>query len=192
MTDTAEGEVTQDLFWITTLDEKFTDEQKTPVTAVDRGLIQVYYTPATRDPKPRSKHRPARSTARLFRAIEWSKGTKKTIEDARGKLSERFAGEPAIEAISDTFSERWKELHDGTTDKDPSLAWSANDSKKSSRKCKFCSNKVRRNRARPRCVSDGQQSLFYFALVAAVFDLERDAVAGKIKGFHGDSSASLP
>jgi len=32
-------------------------------------------------------------------------------------------------------------------------------------------------------LSDGQQSLFYFALAAAVFDLERDAVAGKIKGF---------
>jgi putative ATP-dependent endonuclease of the OLD family len=32
-------------------------------------------------------------------------------------------------------------------------------------------------------LSDGQQSLFYFALAAAVFDLERDAVAGKIRGF---------
>ncbi len=35
-------------------------------------------------------------------------------------------------------------------------------------------------------LSDGQQSLFYFALAAAVFDLERDAVAGKIKGFRAD------
>jgi hypothetical protein len=32
-------------------------------------------------------------------------------------------------------------------------------------------------------LSDGQQSLFYFALAAAVFDLERAAVAGKIGGF---------
>jgi putative ATP-dependent endonuclease of OLD family len=35
-------------------------------------------------------------------------------------------------------------------------------------------------------LSDGQQSLFYFALAAAVFDLERDAVADKIKGFRTD------
>ncbi|MCA6100069.1 hypothetical protein [Bradyrhizobium australafricanum] len=35
-------------------------------------------------------------------------------------------------------------------------------------------------------LSDGQQSLFYFALAAAVFDLERDAVATKIKGFRGE------
>jgi hypothetical protein len=35
-------------------------------------------------------------------------------------------------------------------------------------------------------LSDGQQSLFYFALAAAVFDLERDAVANKIKGFRGE------
>ncbi|HEY1859433.1 MAG TPA: AAA family ATPase [Gemmataceae bacterium] len=35
-------------------------------------------------------------------------------------------------------------------------------------------------------LSDGQQSLFYFALAAAVFDLERKAVADKIKGFRPD------
>jgi len=35
-------------------------------------------------------------------------------------------------------------------------------------------------------LSDGQQSLFYFALAAAIFDLERDAVTGKIKGFRTD------
>ena len=35
-------------------------------------------------------------------------------------------------------------------------------------------------------LSDGQQSLFYFALAAAVFDLERDVVTGKIDGFLDD------
>ena len=35
-------------------------------------------------------------------------------------------------------------------------------------------------------LSDGQQSLFYFALAAAVFDLERDAVAAKVKGFRAE------
>jgi hypothetical protein len=36
-------------------------------------------------------------------------------------------------------------------------------------------------------LSDGQQSLFYFALAAAVFDLEWKAVAKLIKGFHADA-----
>ena len=38
-------------------------------------------------------------------------------------------------------------------------------------------------------LSDGQQSLFYFALAAAVFDLERKAMADKIKGFDRMSFA---
>lgn len=35
-------------------------------------------------------------------------------------------------------------------------------------------------------LSDGQQSLFYFALAAAVFDLERKVVAGDVEGFLDD------
>lgn len=36
-------------------------------------------------------------------------------------------------------------------------------------------------------LSDGQQSLFYFALAAAVFDLERAVVAGTVDGFRDDT-----
>jgi putative ATP-dependent endonuclease of OLD family len=36
-------------------------------------------------------------------------------------------------------------------------------------------------------LSDGQQSLFYFALAAAVFDVERAAVSGQVQGFNRDN-----
>ncbi|WP_228255836.1 ATP-dependent nuclease [Pollutimonas thiosulfatoxidans] len=36
-------------------------------------------------------------------------------------------------------------------------------------------------------LSDGQQSLFYFALAAAIFDLEREVVAGTVGGFRDDA-----
>jgi putative ATP-dependent endonuclease of the OLD family len=119
---TAEGEVTQDLFWITTLDDNVTDEQKSKVAAVERGLVHVYYTPATRDPEAQIKATTGALVARLLRAIEWSKDTRKAIEDATAALSNAFAGEAAIGAISDALSKRWDELHDDASDKDPSLA----------------------------------------------------------------------
>jgi putative ATP-dependent endonuclease of OLD family len=119
---TAEGEVTQDLFWITTLDDDITDEQKSKVASVDRGLVHVYYTPATRDPEAQIKATTGALAARLLRAIEWSKGTRKAIGDATTALSGAFTGEAAIEAISEALSKRWSELHDDVTDKDPSLA----------------------------------------------------------------------
>ena len=40
-------------------------------------------------------------------------------------------------------------------------------------------------------LSDGQQSLFYFALASAVFDLERKVVAGEVEGFL-DDELSIP
>jgi putative ATP-dependent endonuclease of the OLD family len=40
-------------------------------------------------------------------------------------------------------------------------------------------------------LSDGQQSLFYFALAAAVFDLERQVVAGEVDGFR-DHQLRIP
>lgn len=184
---TAEGEVTQDLFWITTLDEKFTGEQKAPVTAVDRGLVQVYYTPATRDPEAQIKASAGALAARLLRAIAWSKSTKKSIEDATGKLSEVFASEPAIEAISNALSARWRDLHDGATDKDPSLELVSQRFEEIVAKAQVLFEQGPGGIERGLDVlSDGQQSLFYFALVAAVFDLERNAVSGTIKGFHSD------
>ncbi|MCA6100070.1 hypothetical protein [Bradyrhizobium australafricanum] len=59
--------------------------------------------------------------ARLIKAIEWSKGTRKAVDDATKKLSDALGGEAAIDAISKALSERWKELHDEETDTDPSL-----------------------------------------------------------------------
>lgn len=46
---TVEGEVSQELFWVDTLDSDPPDDKKHPVSGADRGLIQLFYTPASRD-----------------------------------------------------------------------------------------------------------------------------------------------
>ena len=184
---TAEGEVTQRLFWINTLDDKFTDEQKTPVTAIDRGLIHVYYTPASRDAEAQIKASTGALAARLLRAIEWSKVAKKSIEEATEKLSGAFSGEAAIKTISGALSQRWKDLHDGATDKDPGLALISQRFEDVVAKVQVLFEQGPGGIERGLDVlSDGQRSLFYFALAAAVFDLERDAVGGKVTGFRTD------
>lgn len=184
---TAEGEVTQDLFWITTLDDDVTDEQKSKVSAVDRGLVHVYYTPATRDPEAQIKATTGALAARLLRAIEWSKDARKAIGDATTALSDAFTEEAAIEAISEALSKRWRELHDDVTDKDPSIALISQRFEDVVAKVQVLFTQSTGPVERGLDVlSDGQQSLFYFALAAAVFDLERAAVTGNIEGFRTD------
>ena len=184
---TAEGEVTQELFWVDHLDDKVEDEHKHVVSASDRGLIQFYYTPASRDVSAQIRASTGALAARLLKAIEWSTKTRDAIDDATKKMSEAFRAEAAISAISSALGTRWKELHDDVTDTDPSLRLV---SKRFEEVVAHIHVMFQQGPAEIErgldVLSDGQQSLFYFALAAAVFDLERDAVAAKIKGFRAD------
>jgi putative ATP-dependent endonuclease of the OLD family len=182
---TAEGEVTQELFWVDHLKDKVETDDKHAVSPADRGLIQFYYTPASRDAATQIRATTGALAARLIKAIEWSKGTRKAVDDATKKLSDAFGGEAAIDAISKALNVRWKELHDEQTDTDPNLALV---SKRFEEVVAHIHVMFQHGPAKIErgldVLSDGQQSLFYFALAAAVFDLERDAVAAKVKGFR--------
>jgi len=189
---TADGEVTQELFWIDQLDEKIDDDHRHAVSPVDRGLIQLYYTPASRDAGAQIRATTGALAARLLRAIEWSKGTRDTIHAATKKLAEAFNAEAAIEAFNISLSNRWDELEESETDTDPGLTLISQRFEEVVAKIQvlFAQGLAEIQRGLE-VLSDGQRSLFYFALAAAVFDLERDAAAGKIKGFRADE-LSIP
>ncbi|WP_255991682.1 ATP-dependent nuclease [Chitinolyticbacter albus] len=181
---TAEGSVTQELFWISTLDTAIKDEQKIPVVAPDRGLIRVYYTPANRDAQAQIRATTGALAARLLKAIEWSKGTEKAIDKASEALAKAFEGEGAIQAIAASLKARWEELHDGDIDKAPGLSLISRrfEDVVSRIGVVFRHGPAGEDRGID-ALSDGQRSLFYFALAASVFELERDAANGKVKGF---------
>lgn len=184
---TADGEVTQELYWVHTLDDDIEDKDKHKVAATDRGLIQVYYTPAARDAGAQIRATTGALAARLLRAIEWSKKTREAVDAATKELSDAFGGEAAIAAISSALSDRWDELDDGS-DADPRLALIAQRFDQVVAKIQvlfqFGAGNIERGID---VLSDGQQSLFYFALAAAVFDLERKAVTKSIEGFQADA-----
>jgi putative ATP-dependent endonuclease of OLD family len=185
---TIEGEVSQELFWVDTLDDEPDEEACHPVSAADRGLIQLYYTPASRDAAAQVRATAGALAARLLRAIEWSSETEEAVQDATENLATAFEGESAIAAIGKALQTRWSGLHDDVVDTKPRLSLA-------SRRFEEIVNKIGvifeqgpdgRERGLD-ALSDGQQSLFYFALAAAVFDLEREVVEGTVDGFHGDT-----
>jgi putative ATP-dependent endonuclease of OLD family len=184
---TVEGEVSQELFWVDTLDADVTEDMRHPVSAADRGLIQLYYTPASRDAGAQVRATTGALAARLLRAIEWSSDTQDAVQEATDSLSAAFEGESAIAAIGIALEARWSGLHDDVVDTKPRLSLV-------SRRFEDVVNKIAvifeqgpdgQERGLD-ALSDGQQSLFYFALAAAVFDLERQVVAGKVEGFLDD------
>ena len=118
---TADGEITQELFWVETLDETVKDDERSTLSAADRALIQLYYTPASRDAARQVKATTGALAARLLRAIEWSEDTKTAVDEAQDKLTASFDEEAAIKAIATALDTRWSTLHDDESDTQPRL-----------------------------------------------------------------------
>lgn len=185
--NTVEGEVSQDLYWVDTLDEVPAPAKKHPVPPADRGLIQLYYTPASRDAGAQVRATTGALAARLLRAIEWSNDARDKVDGATEALTEAFEGEKSIAAIGKALQARWSTLHDEATDTNPRLSLVSRRFEEVVSKIAVIFEQGPDGHERGLdALSDGQQSLFYFALAAAVFDMERQVVTGKVEGFHKD------
>ncbi len=188
---TVEGEVTQELVWVETLDPVPAVDKRHPLSALDRGLIQLYYTPASRDATAQIKATTGALASRLLRAIEWSDETEEAVRETTTNLATAFEDETAIAAIGKAIQKRWSSLHDDDVDQKPKLSLV-------SRRFEEVVNKIAvifqlgpdGHERGLDALSDGQRSLFYFALAAAVFDLEREIVQGTVIGFRHDSLRS--
>lgn len=185
---TVEGEVSQELFWVDTLDDEPAEDECHPVSASDRGLIQLYYTPASRDAATQIRATTGALAARLLRAIEWSSETEDAVQEATENLAIAFEEESAIAAIGKALQARWSGLHDEVVDTKPRLSLVSRRFEEVVNKIAVIFEQGPDGQERGlEALSDGQQSLFYFALAAAVFDLEREVVAGTVKGFRDDT-----
>ena len=185
---TVDGEVSQDLFWVDSLDDDPAEDKCHPVSTADRGLVQLYYTPASRDPAAQVRATAGALAARLLRAIEWSSDTEEAVQEATDSLAEAFEGEEAIAAIGGALGKRWAGLHDEIVDTRPRLSLVSRRFEEVVSKIAVIFQQGPDGHERALGdLSDGQQSLFYFALAAAVFDLERAVVAGDVDGFRDDN-----
>ncbi len=184
---TVDGEVAQELFWVNTLEPDPNDGLKYPVSISERGLIRLYYTPASRDAAAQVRATTGALAARLLRAIAWSNTTQNAVDHASGVLETAFEAEDAIKAISEVLRKRWSDLHDEVVDTKPSLSLIGRRFEEVVRHIGVTFQQGPDGFQRGLdALSDGQQSLFYFALAAAVFDLERRAVAREVDGFCVD------
>lgn len=184
---TVEGEVSQDLYWVDTLDDVPAGAKKHPVPPADRGLIQLYYTPASRDAGAQVRATTGALAARLLRAIEWSDDARGSVDEAAEALTDAFEGEAAIAAIGKALQARWSSLHDDAVDTKPRLSLVSRRFEEVVSKIAVIFEQGPDGHERGLdALSDGQQSLFYFALAAAVFDMERQVVTGKVDGFQQD------
>lgn len=171
---TIDGDIEQKLWWVLTSNESPQNEDKVPCEASDRGLIQVHYVPAIRDPSSQLTMSAGAMLGRLLRSVAWSSETQQCIQDASAQIYQAFGREAAISEINQTLASKWKELHNDVFDAEPEFNIANRKFEEIIRNLNVVFRPTEFESERELdALSDGQKSLFYFSLVASVFEVER-------------------
>lgn len=184
---TIEGDVEQNLYWVDTLEPVPDGLAKHRVAPMDRSLVRLYYAPATRDAASQIRATTGALASRLLRAVVWAEKTRTALAEAAADIQSAFSAEDAIGALNSAIEGRWGELTDDPTSGEPRLSLITRDFDEVIRRLAVTFGSTDDGASLDvEQLSDGQQSLFYFALVAAVFDIEQQVVANTAKGFNAD------
>ena len=171
---TSEGFVEQNMYWILTGDDPVPDDKKQRVAPNERGLIQVHYVPANRNPAPELRSAARGRIGRLIRAISWGQGTRDVVEKASESIRQALSSEQPIAAINRVLQRRWNELQDDQAAASTELRFAGSSLEEIVRDVVVMFSPDGQGREIDlSALSDGQQSLFYMALVATMFDIER-------------------
>ncbi|WP_419837012.1 ATP-dependent nuclease [Candidatus Poriferisodalis sp.] len=181
-----DGTVTETLRAIRTLDSSYGDDDCSPLRPMDRSRIQMVYVPASRDG---ARHLTAFLKSRLWQAGQWTKKFRAAVDKAAAKVSDRFRAEPVVKVVEGALSERWKHLHRGEFDAQPTFRPMDRDLAQLVGKSQlvFSPSESGRERTADQ-LSDGQRSLLHIALTAATIDIEsKIASGGHVAEFNADT-----
>ncbi|WP_018045719.1 TOPRIM nucleotidyl transferase/hydrolase domain-containing protein [Methylobacterium sp. 88A] len=174
---TLDGVVEEALYWILGSEGvEFGDIdplRKRKVVPGDRGQVLVRYIPASRDVTALTQLT-VRSLGRsLMKAVKWEK--KAQIDALIAKASEELDQETAIIQVNTAINACWSQLNAAETGTIASLSILAPDLQQIVRAATMTLTPSSTGRVMGvEDLSDGQRSLFHFALVKALLDLKLD------------------
>jgi putative ATP-dependent endonuclease of the OLD family len=167
---TADGTIEQKYIAIRKIHGAFEPDDCVELRPTDRARIQAVYIPAVRDAAAQVT---ALLRGRLWRAIRWSDDFRTALTEHGGKLNELFSKEGSVATISQQLHARWNEIHSAGTYTTPVLKSLDILLEDFIRRVDVLFNPDEQGRDRSVSeLSDGQRSLFYLALAAAILDVE--------------------
>jgi predicted ATP-dependent endonuclease of OLD family len=187
---TVDGHIETRYWAVHTLDEIYSEDDRTSLPGAERARIQLIYVPASRDG---ARQVTAFLRGRLWRAARWSDQLCELVENSAKKISSKFHGEPATAAVEEALAKRWLELHGAGTHSTPRFEPIEPDVAKllSGAELLFQPDHDGSDRS-ARMLSDGQRSLLHMALTAATLDIENTLVAGSLAASFDMTAAHLP
>lgn len=185
------GDVEENIWVIDGDMEKPEDENKHRLSATQRNAIQVNYVPANRDPLIQLKYSSKAILGRLLKAIKWSDGEQESFETKAQEINQLAFANPALAELTKAINNNWLKLYKGRHLTQAELNFPVSDIDEILRliQLKFMpdatGSKVDTSR-----LSDGQKSLVYFAMIKALFDIDKATrqavISGKASNFDVD------
>lgn len=172
---TPDGNIDEDLRWITTLNDDFEWADCNRVQAVERGSVQLIYVPAARDAAGQVT---ALLKSRLWQAAKWSNRFRTRSAASARRIQRQFEREGPAQFVIERLSKRWKQLYEADTDTTPILRLVESRLEELVRKAEFAFFPDEGGQEHALAeLSDGQRSLFHIALTAATLEVEKDVFA---------------
>jgi putative ATP-dependent endonuclease of OLD family len=184
---TLDGAIDENIYWLLTPDlVPFGEPEdlavKRRMTAAERGTIVVRYIPATRDVTALTRLTVRSLGQSLMQSVLWENKEKiqALIKDAAGSLD----SEAALKRVNGAIDSCWKKLNAADTETSARLSVLPPDFQQIVRAASILLEPSPTGRVlRVEDLSDGQRSLFHFALVKSLLDLklalEEELLAGK-------------
>ncbi|MBL1218706.1 MAG: DUF2813 domain-containing protein [Planctomycetes bacterium] len=189
---TLEGEVEQQLSWITTAatDAAEIEEARKKMSGADRALIRAVYVSATRDPASEVRAIAGTGLGRLIRAAVWSDDLSTMLIDQSDEMETQLGSEQALAVIRGAIEGRWPELYRGGRYAKASLAGPVGELRDLVAGLRpSLSDGKDGEESGVDVLSDGFKSLFSLAFTTALMDVENGIRSGEAKGFDGDAVA---
>ena len=116
-----EGDVDEQMWWITTADQDVGDANKHRMNTHERNRIHAVYVPASRYPAKQLRYVSGTLLGRLLRAIAWSEESQDVVAAAAEQVRQTFEGEAGVVLVHEKVGEIWGLLHDTAIYANPRL-----------------------------------------------------------------------
>lgn len=190
-TGTLDGAIEDNIYWLISTDEVAFGDGVDPtikrkMTVGDRANIAVRYIPASRDVTALTKLTVRSLGRNLMSSVQWS--YEKEIKDLIAQAGKKLDAEAALNQVNDAINKCWTDLNSADTETSAKLAVLPPDFQQIVRAASIVLSPSASGRdIGIDHLSDGQRSLFHFALVKGLLDLklglERDVKGGRTPPF---------
>lgn len=171
---TIEGSIDTQIYYISSGEEEFKEEDKHRAPRKDLDKIRVLYVPASRTPEKELGNASGSMLSRLVNSINWTEDETNEITDKIDELNNTFLSENgALTQINQEIQKSWELYHADNRFSQAELTINSSEMAAALRQIALKFSPTTTEEAfTVSNLGDGLRSIFYFSLVDSILDIE--------------------